>query len=118
LGPERSVFTGTECHPYAISAYGRVGTSKSFPHRVTFDCDDPEWVVDKVSRNPDLLHAKGDLSILLSAALSWNESTALKALLEVGADLKSVTTKTIINYKGQQKEAAVSYGGFFASFWS
>jgi hypothetical protein len=39
-----------------------------------------------VSKNPDLLQAKDDLSLIVSASLTWgDESTMLKMLLDLGA---------------------------------
>ena len=60
--------------------------------------------MSKVSRSPDLLQAKGNLSILLSASLSIDHKATLKALLQMGA---SPNDQVTIKYQKFQTSATV-----------
>lgn len=65
---------------------GEAGTFMSFIHHVTWRLNDVEYVRRRVSKNPDLLLAKDDLSLIVSASLAWyDDSSMLKMLLDLGA---------------------------------
>jgi hypothetical protein len=64
---------------------GNDGTFMSFIHYVTWGLDDVKYVRRMVSKSPDLLQAKDDLSLIVSASLGWKgESTMLKMILDLG----------------------------------
>jgi hypothetical protein len=61
-------------------------TFMSFIHYVTWSLEDVEYIRRRVSKNPDLLQAKDDLSLVVSASLAWrDENTMLKMFLDLGA---------------------------------
>jgi hypothetical protein len=83
-----SRFNGAGTYPnHAVnSGSGISGTSMSFIHYVTWSLDDVKYVRRRVSKNPDLLQARDDLSLIVSASLAWtDDSTMLKMLLDLGA---------------------------------
>jgi hypothetical protein len=58
----------------------------SFIHYVTWGLGDVEYIRRRVSKHPDLLQAKDDLSLIVSASLArGDESTMLKMFLDLGA---------------------------------
>ena len=61
------------------------GTQRSFLHWLTWSFSDSDYVLYKLSKTPHLLHSNDDLSLLLSAALSWEDTPALKEFLGLGA---------------------------------
>ena len=89
---------------YNCIPFGEDGTSLSFPHWIACHLDEPKYIVSKVSRSPDLLQAKGGLSILLSASLGWNDKATLKALLQAGA---SPNDQVTIKYQEFQTSPTV-----------
>jgi hypothetical protein len=57
----------------------------SFIHYVTWALGDVEYIRRRVSKNPALLQAKDDLSLIVSASLArGDESTMLKMFLDLG----------------------------------
>ncbi|KAF4624521.1 hypothetical protein G7Y89_g13649 [Cudoniella acicularis] len=62
------------------------GTFVSFIHFVTWCLNDVEYVRRRVTKKLDLLQAKDDLSLIVSASLAWEgDSAMLKMLLDLGA---------------------------------
>jgi hypothetical protein len=99
------VFPGTDAFPDWVNVVHYTHeSSSSFPHWVAWQLDEPEYIVSKVSRSPDLLQTKGDLSILLSASLGYNDKATLKALLQVGA---SPNEQMTTEYRGFRTSATV-----------
>jgi hypothetical protein len=77
-----------------------------FIHNVTWRLNDVEYVRRRVSKNPDLLLAKDDLSLIVSASLAWGgDSSMLKMLLDLGA-----SPNEQVEVRGEEQE-------FTASAW-
>ncbi|KAH8748744.1 hypothetical protein BGZ57DRAFT_969398 [Hyaloscypha finlandica] len=82
----------------------RSGTFMSFIHYVTWALEDIEYIRRRVSKNPDLLQAKDDLSLIVSASLAWgDESTMLKMCLDLGA---SPNEQVKLNSPGDETTAS------------
>lgn len=78
--------------------------TESFLHWVAYAADDREYIEENITRDPELLHSKGELSLLLSASLGWPRSETVRSLLELGA---SPHDHVIIRHKELRTSATV-----------
>jgi hypothetical protein len=86
----------------------------SFIHYVTWALEDVEYIRRRVSKNPDLLQAKDDLSLIVSASLAWgDESTMLKMFLDLGA-----SPNEQVKLKSQKYETTASAWMIFCAHFA
>ncbi|KAH8588543.1 hypothetical protein B0O99DRAFT_693355 [Bisporella sp. PMI_857] len=98
----------------AKSGTSESGTFMSFIHYVTWRLNDVEYVRRRVSRYPDLLLAKDDLSLIVSASLAWeDDSSMLKMLLDLGA-----SPNEQVKVKGRKHETTASAWMIFCIYFA
>jgi len=78
-------------------------TQKSYFHWVTWHLSDLDYTRRRLSKIPNLLHSREDLSLLLSVAFSSEYTLNLKDLLELGAcPNEQIKVKHIRTYRDEE----------------